>query len=229
MASYSDSSTLSKGRQSFDVTPATRGVYARFDKAFAGLSDRDALTRSAITAYPDGSVMEVGRSIKDARYPIKKKKKVIRVDVKMSAFWAKPKPTSTPASPVSVCYYMTAANPKFTGVAAVLNRIAAKAATKATVMPLISMKERVEKVLADYDPDAGSVPLAEVAFKGFNHNGEYDPSKLTEMDKAKKEEAEKLQHEWWMGRMNPKNKWVEMLKEDESRLDNGISGYHVNR
>jgi hypothetical protein len=45
---------------------------------------------------------------------------------------------------------MTVANPKFTGVAAVLNRIAAKAATKATVMPLISMKERVEKVLAEY-------------------------------------------------------------------------------
>jgi hypothetical protein len=33
-------------------------------------------------------------------------------------------------------------------------------------------------------------------------------------------------HDWWMQRMNPKMGWTEMLKEDKSRLDHGMSGYH---
>ncbi|GMI54672.1 hypothetical protein TeGR_g1117 [Tetraparma gracilis] len=69
-------------------------------------------------------------------------------------------------------------------------------------------------------------PLAEVAFKGFDHNGEFNPAEHTDVDRAKKEEAEKVLRDWWMQRMNPKMGWTEMLKEDKSRLDNGMSSYH---
>jgi hypothetical protein len=69
------------------------------------------------------------------------------------------------------------------------------------------------------------LPLSEVTFKGFDHNGEYKTAEHTDVDRAKKEEAEKLLHDWWMQRMNPKMKWTEMLKEDKSRLDHGISAY----
>ncbi|GMI38375.1 hypothetical protein TeGR_g13291, partial [Tetraparma gracilis] len=69
--------------------------------------------------------------------------------------------------------------------------------------------------------------LADVTFKGFNHNGEYDEAEHTDTDRAKKEEGEKLLHHWWMQRMNPKMGWTEMLNEDGSRLDHGMSGYHV--
>ncbi|GMI43239.1 hypothetical protein TeGR_g13293, partial [Tetraparma gracilis] len=68
-------------------------------------------------------------------------------------------------------------------------------------------------------------PLSEVTFKGFDHNGEFNPAEHTDVDRAKKEEAEKLLHDWWMQRMNPKMCWEEMLKEDESRLDHGLSAY----
>jgi hypothetical protein len=68
--------------------------------------------------------------------------------------------------------------------------------------------------------------LSEVVFKGFDHNGEFDEAEHTDTDLAKKEEVEKLLHDWWMQRMNPKMGWTEMLKEDGSRLDHGMSGYH---
>jgi hypothetical protein len=67
--------------------------------------------------------------------------------------------------------------------------------------------------------------ISEVTFKGFDHNGEYNTAEHTDVDRAKKEEAEKLLHDWWMQRMNPKMRWTEMLKEDKSRLDHGISAY----
>ena len=54
----------------------------------------------------------------------------------------------------------------------------------------------------------------------------YNPAEHTDVDRAKKEEAEKLLHDWWMQRMNPKMGWTEMLKEDGSRMDHGLSGYH---
>jgi hypothetical protein len=63
--------------------------------------------------------------------------------------------------------------------------------------------------------------------KGFDHNSEYNPAEHTETDKARKAEAEALTHDWWMQRMNPKMGWTEVLKEDESRLDHGLSGYHT--
>jgi hypothetical protein len=69
--------------------------------------------------------------------------------------------------------------------------------------------------------------LTEVVFKGFDHNGEYNTAEHTDADRSNKEEAEKLLHEWWMQRMNPKMGWTEMLKEDGSRLENGFSGYHA--
>ncbi|GMI25561.1 hypothetical protein TeGR_g10462 [Tetraparma gracilis] len=69
--------------------------------------------------------------------------------------------------------------------------------------------------------------LSEVTFKGFDHNGKFNPAEHTDLDRAKKEEAEKLLHEWWMQRMNPKMGWTELLKEDMSRLDHGMSGYHA--
>jgi hypothetical protein len=67
IAFFTDSSRLGKSFKTFDVTPATRGLYGRFDQKTAGVSDRDALTRSVITTYPDGSIMESARSIKDER------------------------------------------------------------------------------------------------------------------------------------------------------------------
>jgi hypothetical protein len=70
-------------------------------------------------------------------------------------------------------------------------------------------------------------PLSEVTFKGFDHNGEYDEAKHTDTDRAKKEEAEQLLHNWWMQRMNPKMGWTEMLQQDGSRLDHGVSGYNA--
>ncbi|GMI53769.1 hypothetical protein TeGR_g8563 [Tetraparma gracilis] len=69
--------------------------------------------------------------------------------------------------------------------------------------------------------------LSEVTFQGFDHNGEYNTAEHTDVDRAKKAEAEGLLHDWWMQRMNPKMNWIEMLKEDKSRLDHGMSGYHV--
>ncbi|GMI54410.1 hypothetical protein TeGR_g4367 [Tetraparma gracilis] len=165
------------------------------------------------------------------RYPDrskKKKDKVIRLDIVMNAFLVSEKETSTSSSPVSVCYNLVTSNPKFTGVATVLNRVVAKAASKANVAPLVEMKEKVEKILAEYDPDAGpEVPIAEATFKGFDHHGRYDSGEHTDTDRAKKEEAEKLLHDWWMQRMNPKMGWTEMFKEDGSRLDHGLSGYHA--
>jgi hypothetical protein len=69
--------------------------------------------------------------------------------------------------------------------------------------------------------------LSEVVFKGFDHNGEFNPAEHTDVDRAKKEEAEKVLHDWWMQRMNPKMGWTEMLQEDGSRLDHSMSGYHT--
>jgi hypothetical protein len=70
-------------------------------------------------------------------------------------------------------------------------------------------------------------PLSEVAFKGFDHHGQYSEAEHTDMDRAKKEEAEKLLNDWWMRRMNPRMGWEQLLKEDKSRLDNGLSVYHA--
>ena len=64
-------------------------------------------------------------------------------------------------------------------------------------------------------------------FKGFDHTNEFNPAEHTETDKARKAEAEALAHDWWMQRMNPKKGWAEMLKDDGSRLDHGMSGYHA--
>ncbi|GMI20062.1 hypothetical protein TeGR_g14243, partial [Tetraparma gracilis] len=83
--------------------------------------------------------------------------------------------------------------------------------------PVIGKKQKKQKKKGP--------PLSEVTFNGFDHNGEYNTAEHTDVDRAKKEEAEKLLHHWWMQRMNPKMKWTEMLKEDKSRLDHGISAY----
>jgi hypothetical protein len=153
---------------------------------------------------------------------------VIRVDIAMNIFLVKEKETSTSSAPVSSCYSFGSANPKFTGLAAVLNRVAAKTTAKVAVAPMLAMKEKVEKILAEYEPDAGpDLPLAEVTFKGFDHNGEYSVAEHTDTDRAKKKEAEELLHDWWMQRMNPKMGWAEIFKEDGSRLDHGLSSYHA--
>jgi hypothetical protein len=72
MAFFTDPSRLNKGAENtrfegFDVTAATRGVYGRFENTVVGVSNRDLLSRNVITAYPDGSMMESTRSIKDER------------------------------------------------------------------------------------------------------------------------------------------------------------------
>ncbi|GMI30069.1 hypothetical protein TeGR_g6473 [Tetraparma gracilis] len=67
--------------------------------------------------------------------------------------------------------------------------------------------------------------LSEVTFKGFDHNGDYNTAEHTDLDRAKREEAEKLLHDWWMQRMNPKMGWEEILNEDKSRLSEGVTGF----
>jgi hypothetical protein len=129
---------------------------------------------------------------------------------------------------VSICYRLTVMNPKLVGMLSYFNKTAAIAGAKVMVGPLVSTKEGVEKLLAEYDPNAGpGVPPPEVVYKGFDHNGEYDEGEHTDMDRAKKTEAEQLVHDWWMQRMNPKMGWEELLKEDKSRLDHGVSAFHV--
>jgi hypothetical protein len=70
-------------------------------------------------------------------------------------------------------------------------------------------------------------PLSEVTYKGFDHANEFNPAEHTDTDRLKKEEAVALTHDWWMQRMNPKKGWTEMHKDDGSRLDHGMSGYHA--
>jgi hypothetical protein len=68
--------------------------------------------------------------------------------------------------------------------------------------------------------------LAFVTYMGFNHDGSFDPTAITETDKEKEAEARSLLHEWWMGRMNPKMGWSPILKPDKAPLDFGMEGYN---
>jgi hypothetical protein len=68
-------------------------------------------------------------------------------------------------------------------------------------------------------------PLADVAYKGFNWNDEYNPAEITELDEEKKKEVEKLQHEWWMGRMNPKFGFERIFGENGAPLELGAEAY----
>ena len=72
------------------------------------------------------------------------------MDIITSALLVKEAETSTPSSPKSVCYRLSVSNPKFVGLAAALNRVAAKVSAKLNVQPMISTKEKVEKILAEY-------------------------------------------------------------------------------
>jgi hypothetical protein len=146
------------------------------------------------------------------------------MDIIMNAILVKEAETSTPSSPKSVCYRLSVTNPKFVGLAAALNRIAAKASAKLNIQPMISTKEKVEKLIAEYNPDAGlEIPLAEVTYSGFDYNKKYDASEHTNTDVAKEEEALKLVHKWWMSRMDPKANWAPI---DDLDLDvTGISTY----
>jgi hypothetical protein len=193
--------------------------------------------------------MESARSIKDGRFPLKKKEgeKAVRMNVVTSALLVKLK-EGTAHAPVSVCYRLVVLDPKVTGVASSLNKIAATWSAKLNTAPMLSVKENLEKLLAAYvcappppsppppsnpppfarSPDEGpEVPLAEVAVKGFDHSGKYNPAEHTDTDRAKKAEAEQLVHDWWMQRMNPKMGWTELLKEDKSRLDHGCNAYNM--
>ncbi|GMI31061.1 hypothetical protein TeGR_g8843 [Tetraparma gracilis] len=91
----------------------------------------------------------------------------------------------------------------------------------ATKKPVIGKGKNTKK------PKKKMAPLTEVAFKGFDYHGKYNPAEVTETDKERKAEADALLHEWWMQRMNPKMGFEELLKEDKSRLDHGVSGYHA--
>ncbi|GMI28795.1 hypothetical protein TeGR_g1842 [Tetraparma gracilis] len=162
----------------------------------------------------------------DHSYPdqSKKKNKVIRMDISTSAMLVTAKEGSSDEAPVSVCYRLSITNPKFTGVTAVLNKVAANTIAKINIAPLISTKEKVEKILAEYTRP--ELSLAEVTFKGFDHHGDFNPAEHTDLDRAKKAEAEGLVEAWWRGGMNPKMGWTELLKKDKSRLDHGMSGYY---
>ncbi|GMI20413.1 hypothetical protein TeGR_g7083 [Tetraparma gracilis] len=152
MAFLRDHTRLGKMYKGFDVTAATRKIYSRFDQSSMALDNRDALTQSVVTTYPDGSIMESARSIKDERYPDrskKKKNKVVRMDLRMSAFMVVEKPGSSGGSPVSVCYKMNVSDPKLSGVASLFGGVAATAAAKLNVAPMISTKETIEKILAE--------------------------------------------------------------------------------
>jgi hypothetical protein len=72
------------------------------------------------------------------------------MDIIMNAILVKEAETSTFSSPKSVCYRLNVTNPKFVGLAAALNRVAAKAAAKMNSQPMISTKEKVEKILTEY-------------------------------------------------------------------------------
>jgi hypothetical protein len=64
---------------------------------------------------------------------------------------------------------------------------------------------------------------AEVAFKGFNHDGQYNPGEHTELDKEKLAEGKALVDAGWNDRYNPKKGWEEMKNEDGSRLEGGVA------
>jgi hypothetical protein len=146
------------------------------------------------------------------------------MDISTSAMLVTAKEGSSDEAPVSVCYRLSITNPKFTGVTAVLNKVAANTIAKINIAPLISTKEKVEKILAEYTRP--ELSLAEVTFKGFDHHGDFNPAEHTDLDRAKKAEAEGLVEAWWRGGMNPKMGWTELLKKDKSRLDHGMSGYY---
>jgi hypothetical protein len=108
----------------------------------------------------EGKQSCIAKSPLHRRYPVetkktkkkakkKKLKMVVRTHVETAALLVKEKEGSD-GSPVSVCYRLTATNPKFTGLSSALNRIAAKAAAKLSVAPMISTKENVERILAEY-------------------------------------------------------------------------------
>ncbi|GMI38379.1 hypothetical protein TeGR_g13292 [Tetraparma gracilis] len=106
-----------------------------------------------------------------------------------------------------------------------ISKIAAHEANKFNAAPLVQLKKDVRRLLEEHK--VGPLPsLASVVYHGFDHDKKYNPAEHTDVDRAKKEEAEKLLHDWWMQRMNPKMSWTEMLKEDGSRMDHGLSGYH---
>jgi hypothetical protein len=117
-------------------------------------------------------------------------------------------------------------DPKFSKGLGWVNKIAAAEATKYNASPLVALKRDVERLVQEYKTKNGP-SLSEVTFKGFDHNGEYSVAEHTDEDRAKKEEAEKILHDWWMQRMNPKMGWTEMFKEDGARLDHGMSCYHT--
>lgn len=148
----------------------------------------------------------------------------------MSAILVKEKEGSSADAPVSVCYRFVKMNPKFTGLAAALNRIVAKSTAKLSVAPMIRTKEQVEKILAEYNPGAEPVvivPLPEAVFKGFNHYGTYNPALHTAADRAKTAEAVELAKTWWSQCNEPGEAWKELSQPDGSQFELGLQAYSV--
>jgi hypothetical protein len=68
--------------------------------------------------------------------------------------------------------------------------------------------------------------LAEVTFKGFNHDGAFDPAAITDTDKAKEAEARSLLRAWWTSRADSAMGWLPILKPDKTPLDFGMEGFN---
>jgi hypothetical protein len=85
----------------------------------------------------------------------------------------------------------------------------------AAKMPVIGKKKQT---------DAGPSE-AEVAFLGFNHNNEYNPAEHTDLDKQMLEEGKGIVAKSWNDRYNPSERWEEVLNEDGSKLDGGVTGF----
>ncbi|GMI51154.1 hypothetical protein TeGR_g2813, partial [Tetraparma gracilis] len=66
---------------------------------------------------------------------------------------------------------------------------------------------------------------AEVAFHGFNHSNEYNPAEHTTLDKQMLEEGKSIVAKIWNDRYNPSEHWEEVLNEDGSKLEGGVTGF----
>jgi hypothetical protein len=219
------------------------------------ISDRESCYREFYTPSrdEDGSYINVSYTVADERRPEVKGR--VRVDA-LSCTTMKVLPGSN--GNATECFRMFKFNPhvrqrhspatapftahpplyssQFHGALGFINSTVALKASELIAKPLETLRTKVEGLIYEYEVLNGP-SLAEVTFEGFDHNGKYNPAEHTDADVQKKEEAEKLLHEGWMQRVNPKMGWTEMLKEDVSgrgsskkvvnvRLDHGMSCYH---
>jgi hypothetical protein len=100
------------------------------------------------------------------------------------------------------------------------------------LLPLTPPRARARRYVAAKKPVIGKKKkrkrpsIAEVTFKGFNHDGSFDPAAITDIDKEKEAEARSLVSAWWTSRADPAMGWSPLLKPDRSPLDMDVKGVH---